>query len=237
MVSDRLQAIWNCRCPRSASTPACTNFDGQVQDLSPTGVAALLAQVGHGAPEPDAHDEASCPPSRRACVPALRSAEIHRWNPLVHLANLDLACYDREYAPSEQSARRPRQPTSLNGPTPIEAAIESLDSVPAPVASGLLSPAQGSLRVSSRTRQARDARACSALPSTVSSAICENAAATGSPDASLGPQKLAQLLGEPEAMAVDLGRLEEIADAERARLKSDSSRIVTACGQASSRAK
>ena len=54
----------------------------------------------------------------------------------------------------------------------------------------------------------------------------QHAAAHGSPDASLGSEKLALLLGDPESMAVDLGRLEEVADAERSRL---SERLVQDC--------
>ena len=40
----------------------------------------------------------------------------------------------------------------------------------------------------------------------------------GPPDAGLGSHKLTRLLADPEAMNVDLGRLEEVADAERTRL-------------------
>jgi hypothetical protein len=46
----------------------------------------------------------------------------------------------------------------------------------------------------------------------------EKACTTGPPEASLGPEKLARLLGDPEAMSVDLGRLEEVVDSEKARL-------------------
>jgi len=46
----------------------------------------------------------------------------------------------------------------------------------------------------------------------------QDAAANGSPDASLGSGNLARLLGDPEAMTIDLGRLEEVADKEAARL-------------------
>ena len=46
-----------------------------------------------------------------------------------------------------------------------------------------------------------------------------DAATLGSPDASLGATVLARLLGRPESMPVDLGRLEERADAERDRLR------------------
>jgi uncharacterized protein DUF885 len=192
-------------------------FDGQVQDLSPSGVAALLAPVGHGAPEPDPHDEVQLLAVEAGARASFELAEVHRWNPLVHLANLDLACYDREYAPVEERAAA-KAAHIRAWPDVIDGAIKSLDSVPAPVAVGLLPAARGlaaSLEVS-ESHPASLELAREALDSLL--AHLEQAAATGSPDASLGPQKLAQLLGDPEAMTVDLGRLEEVADAERARL-------------------
>ena len=98
--------------------------------------------------------------------------------------------------------------------------------MPAPVASGLLPPVLGlaqSLQPGSADEETL-AGARAALDRLVSH--LENAAATGSPDASLGSEKLRQLLGDPEAMAVDLGRLEEVADGERTRLKG---RLVQDC--------
>jgi len=225
MVSDRLRAIWQLQMPEVREYAGLHQFDGQVQDLSPTGVAALLAQVGIGAPEPDAHDESQLSAVEAGVRASFASAEVHRWNPLVHLANLDLACYDREYAPSEQRAAA-KAAHIAQWPEAIQAAIESLDSVPAPVASGLLSPVQGLAQSLEPDSAGQITLECarSALDRLVGH--LQSAAATGSPDASLGSLKLTQLLGEPEAMAVDLGRLEEIADAERARLKS---RLVQDC--------
>jgi hypothetical protein len=154
-------------------------------------------------------------------------AEIHRWNPLVHLANLDLACYDREYAPAYERAAA--KAAHLRGwPDAIDGAIESLDSMPAPVAAALLPAVRGlgeGLEVVAADSVTLD-RGRTCLEGLI--AHMEDAAATGSPDTSLGPQKLARLLGDPEAMSVDLGRLEEVADAERARL---TERLVHDCGR------
>jgi hypothetical protein len=217
MVSDRLQAIWKLHMPEVREYAGLHQFDGLVQDLSPTGMAALLEPVGRGAPEPDAHDEAHLCAAEAGVRASFELAEIHRWNPLVHLSNLDLACYDREYAPAEERAAS--KAAHLGGwPDAVDGAIESLDSVPAPVAVGLLPAVRG--LAPSLDDSAADAatleRARQALKRFL--AHLEQAAATGSPDASLGPHKLAQMLGEPEAMKVNLGRLEEVADAERARL-------------------
>ena len=204
--------------PEARESAGLHEFDGQVQDLSPAGVAALLTPVGRGAPEPDAHDEAQLSAVEAGARATFSVAELHRWNPLVHLANLDLACYDREYAPADERAAA--KAAHLGGwPDAIDGAIESLDSVSAPVAVALL-PATRGLgagleAVAADSATLERGRAC--LERLV--AHLELAAATGSPDTSLGPQKLALLVGDPEATTVDLGRLEEVADAERARIK------------------
>ena len=104
-------------------------------------------------------------------------------------------------------------------PEAIEGAIESLDSMSAPVAAALL-PAVRGLGEGLGAAAADSAtlhRARTYLERLI--ALMDDAAANGPPDASLGPQTLAGLLGDPEAMTVDLGRFEEIADAERARLR------------------
>ncbi len=204
--------------PEARESAGLHEFDGQVQDLSPAGVAALLTPVGRGAPEPDAHDEAQLSAVEAGARATFSVAELHRWNPLVHLANLDLACYDREYAPADERAAA--KAAHLGGwPDAIDGAIESLDSVPAPVAAALLPAVRGlgeNLEaVAADSATLERGRAC--LERLV--AHLELAAATGSPDTSLGPQKLALLVGDPEATTVDLGRLEEVADAERARIK------------------
>ena len=218
MVSDRLQTIWKIHMPEVREYAGLHEFDGQVQDLSPSGVATLLDPVGLGDPEPDAHDEAQLSAVEAGVRASFALSEIHRWNPLVHLANLDLACYDREYAPSEE--RAVAKAAHLAGwPKAIDGAIESLDSVPVPVANGLLPAVRGlnaSLEVGVADPVTLD-QARTSLARLI--AHLELSASSGSPDASLGPHKLSQLLGEPEAMAVDLGRLEEVADAERTRLK------------------
>jgi len=192
-------------------------FDGQVQDLSPAGVAALLRPLGRGSPEPDAHDEAQLSAVEAGAQTAFAVAEIHRWNPLLHLTNLDLACYDREYASADERAKAKAAHLS-RWPDAIDGAIDSLDSVPAPVATALLPAARGLgaglAQVAAGSATLERGRTC--LQRLV--AHLDQAARTGSPDPSLGSQSLARLLGDPEAMTVDLGRLEEVADAERTRL-------------------
>ena len=181
--------------PEARESAGLHEFDGQVQDLSPAGVAALLTPVGRGAPEPDAHDEAQLSAVEAGARATFSVAELHRWNPLVHLANLDLACYDREYAPADERAAA--KAAHLGGwPDAIDGAIESLDSVSAPVAVAL-------------------------LPATRGLGAGLEAVAADSATLERGRACLERLVAHLElaATTVDLGRLEEVADAERARIK------------------
>lgn len=217
MVSDRLRAIWKLHMPETRESAGLHEFDGQVQDLSPAGVKALLALLGRGAPEPNAHDEAHLAAAEAGAYASFSVAEIHRWNPFVHLENLDLACYDREYASTDERAKAKAAHLS-RWPDAIHGALESLDSVPAPVAAALL-PAMRGLgegigAVTADATVLDRGRTC--LERLI--AHLEDAATNGPRDASLGSAKLARLLGDPEAMTVDLGRLEEVADGERTRL-------------------
>ena len=184
-------------------------YDGVVQDLSPAGVSAGLARVGAGEPEADPHDEAQLAAYERGLVTALGDLQEHRRNPLHHLSNLDVACYDREYAPAEERDEARRRHLAA-WPDAVDAAIEALDRVPAPVAQALLPGVQGLAEgVTDEAALAAQRRF---------QAHVEQAAASGDPDASLGAGALARLMGDPEALDVDLGRLASHADAERDRL-------------------
>jgi dipeptidyl aminopeptidase/acylaminoacyl peptidase len=76
-------------------------YDGVVMDLSPSGRKAALERLGPSSPGErlaDRHDERHLSAAERAAR-AEAEAEVLRWNPLPHIQNLDLSCYDREYAP------------------------------------------------------------------------------------------------------------------------------------------
>jgi hypothetical protein len=198
-------------------------YDGVVQDLSPSGVAAgvaRLAGAGDGS-EPDRHDEAHLAAFEAGLRTAFDVVEVHRWNPLTHLENLDLACYDRLYAPEEERSRA-RIEHARAWPDAIAGAIESLDRVPAPIATTLLPAVEGLADglddlpddaqgngVGEAARRAHEALVLH----------LELAVQDGPPEATLGAEALRALLGDIEGMSVDLGRLEEAADAERDRLR------------------
>ena len=199
-------------------------FDGDVQDLSPAGVAAALGRLGNGPPEPDPHDEAHLSAAEAGLRTSYGVVEEHRRNPLPHLGNLDLSCYDRQYAPASEREHARRRHLAA-WPDAVEAAVDALDQVPAPVAAALL-PATRGLQAGipgphDEHRGNGDgdevvAKAVTALGRLVSH--LERAADEGDPDPSLGAAHLVALMGDGEAMTVDLGRLAERADAERNRL-------------------
>jgi hypothetical protein len=196
-------------------------YDGKVQDLSPAGVAAGLARLGDGAKEPDRHDEAHLLAVEEGLRSDFEQAESHRWNPLLHLVNLDLSCYDRLYAPEEERSAA-RLLHAKAWPEAITATLESLDRIPALVAETLAPAVEGLAEGLDQlpddaegTRVAELARAAHAeLAQRV-----RQAAADGPADPSLGSKTLEGLLGRWEGMAVDLGRLEEAADSERRLLR------------------
>jgi hypothetical protein len=134
----------------------------------------------------------------------------HRRDPLLHVAALELASYDREYAPqAEREEARARHLSAW--PDAVDAALESLDQVPADVAAGTLSSVRGlAAGVSDEAALAAHARLV---------AHVERAAREGDPDPSLGAAALTALMSSREALDVDLDRLLVRADAERDRLR------------------
>ena len=143
--------------------------------------------------------------------------QLHRRNPMYHLGELDLACYDKDYAPAaERQAARAAHLAAW--PAVIDTAVTTLDAVTAPVAASLLGGIRGLAAglPADADPQARD-RALAAHRRLVGH--LERAAADGPPDAALGADALAALLSAAEAVTVDLGQLAAVADAERDRLR------------------
>jgi hypothetical protein len=187
-------------------------YDGVVQDLSPSGVQRALARLGDGSRQPDAHDEAHLQAIESGLRVVFGEVEEHRRSPLPHIGNLDLACYDREYAPAEERAEARRRHLAA-WPQAVDAAIESMDMVPAPVAAALLEGARG-LAADVPEDEAEALAAHRRFVERV-----EHFAKDGDPDPCLGARALSNLMGAGEGMPVDLGRLAERADTERDRLQ------------------
>ncbi|MCK2215178.1 DUF885 domain-containing protein [Actinomadura sp. ATCC 31491] len=210
-LNPRLRAVADLIVAEARENGGRHEYDGRVQDLSPEGVRAGLARLGEGAAPDDAHDAEHLRVFEESLRFQLGKLELHRKNPLLHLSNLELACYDRDYAPEEERTRAKAAHLAL-WPDAVDAAIASLDQVAAPVAQSLLGAVQGlSAGIGDQAALAAHGRLVAHL---------ERAAAEGDPDASLGGDALSKLMGTAEGLPVDLGRLAERADAERDRLMS-----------------
>ncbi len=228
----RLRRLCDLSVAEAREYAGIHSYDGVVQDLSPAGVRACLARLGEGSPERDPHDEAHLRGAEVAARTVFEHVEEHRRNPLLHIANLDLACYDRLYSEEDERAEGKRRHIA-RWPEAVDAAVESLDRVPAPVARGLLGAARG-LADSLPNPDATSPRAVG--PELLDSARAaharfvahlEKAVSAGPPDAALGVEMLGRLMGDPEAMPVDLGRLSRQAEGERDRV---TEMLIEACG-------
>ena len=218
----RLRAVCDLMTAEVREYAGLHDYDGEVQDLSDAGIRAGVARLG-GPPLPDAHDDAHLSAFEDWARAYFIEAEEHRRNPLVHLGNLDLAVYDREYAPSDQRADARRRHLA-KWPDAIDASIGALDRVSAPVARGLLDAVRGLAADLGDDLIATAARAAHGRLTDHIRGLAE----TGDPDPALGGPLLARVMGSIEAMPVALGRLAERADAERDRLRAW---LVDACAR------
>jgi hypothetical protein len=218
----RLRAVCDMMTAEAREYAGLHVYDGEVQDLSDAGVRAGVARLG-GPPLADAHDEAHLSAFEDWARATFAEAEEHRRNPLVHVSNLDLAVYDREYAPADERAESRRRHLA-KWPEAIDASIGALDQVSAPVARGLLDAVRGLAADIGDDPIATAARAAHRRLVDHVQTFSE----TGDPDPALGGPLLARLMGSIEAMPVDLGRLGERADAERDRLRA---RLADACAR------
>ena len=224
MPDRRLKAVWDVQVPVIRELAGVHEYDGVVMDLSPSGRKAALERLGPSSPGErlaDRHDESHLGAAELAAR-AEAEAEFLQWNPLPHIQNLDVSCYDREYAPEPQR-QRAREAHLARWPEAVDASLESLRAVPAPVAGALVGAVRGLADgISGRT----DVEVAALQGHGRLLGRIQDAAASGNPDASLGATALARLLGDAESMPVDLGRLEERADQERDRLRA---RLNEAC--------
>jgi hypothetical protein len=234
-LSPRVRAACDLDVAEAREGGGRHEYDGKPQDLSPAGVRTGLARMAQaraaGPRAADPHDEAQLAAAEEHKRVVYAELELHRSNPLLHLSELDLACYDRDYAPAaERDAARAEHLAAW--PRVADAAVESLDQVSAPVAQALLEAVRGlsagltgpGLTGPGLTGPglagpglAGPGEAALAAHARLVAHI-EQSAATGHPDPALGGPGLTALMSSAEAMPVDLGRLAGQADAERDRL-------------------
>ena len=105
-LSPRVRAVCDLDVSEAREFAGRHEYDGTTQDLSPAGVRAGLARLeealASGGPLPDPHDEAHLSAAEEQKRVAFARLELHRRNPIFHLGELDLSCYDRDYAPQEE---------------------------------------------------------------------------------------------------------------------------------------
>ncbi|MFL6138113.1 MAG: DUF885 family protein [Frankiaceae bacterium] len=215
MDDPRLRATCDLMIPEAREYVGLHDYDGIVQDLSQSGVRAALDRLG-GPPLDDPHDEAQLATFEEHLRVTYRELELHRRNPLIHAANLDVSGYDRAYAPEPERAAAKRRHLAA-WPDAVDAAISALDAVPAPVAEALIGPVAGLSAGLDPDRDEVERAALDAHARLV--AHVELAARSGPPDAALGEAALRRLMGSGEALELDLGQLAASADAERDRLR------------------
>jgi hypothetical protein len=219
-LTPRLRAVCDLDVAEVREYSGRHEYDGTIQDLSGNGVEAGLARMAAasaaGQALGDPHDEAHLATFENAIRVSLGVLEMHRRNPLPHMSGLDLACYDREYAP-EQERRRARDAHLAAWPGAVDVAIDTLGRLSAPVAAALADGIRG-LRAGVAAAGDERLRADALAAHARLVAFIDRAAAHGNPDAALGTAGLSALMSSAEGMPVDLGRLAEQADAERDRL-------------------
>jgi Bacterial protein of unknown function (DUF885) len=216
----RLRAVCDLDVAEVREFAGRHEYDGKIQDLSRDGVRAglarLTAAISSAGRLDDPHDEAHLSVFEQRAQVALGQLELHRRNPLWHLAGLDLSCYDRGYAPWEERDRARREQLAA-WPRAIDTAVETLDQVPAPVARALRDAIAGLAAGIPANAGERSRRAALAAHARLLAHI-DRAISAGSPDAALGTRQLSALMGSSDGMPVDLGALATRADAERDRL-------------------
>src|SRR6266851_326343 len=229
-TNPRLRAVWDLSVAEVREYAGRHEYDGRIQDLSPDGVRAGLRRLADAASAggrlDDEHDEAHLAVFERAAQVRFGELELHRSNPYFHIGNMDLACYDREYAPQGERDRA-RAAHLAAWPDAVDAAITALDAVPVPVAQALAAAARGlAAGIGDDARPELSATALAAHARLVFH--LERAVSDGRPDAALGGRALAALMGSAEGIEVDLAGLAERADAERDRL---SELLAESCAQ------
>ncbi len=185
-------------------------YDGVLQDLSPSGVSAALGRIGVGPSPDDPFDAAVLDVYEDGLRIRFGEAQLHRRDPLVHVSAMDVACYDREYAPEDVRTAAREQHLRF-WPDAVDNAIASLDRVNAPVATATLPSVRG------LAAGVEDSQALAAVRRFVDHV--ERATRDGDPSAAVGEREFLRLLGAGEGMTIDLAGITATAERETARLR------------------
>jgi hypothetical protein len=211
----RVRAVTAARMAFSREYSGLHEFDGQIQDLSPDGVRRSLRALG-GPALSDPLDDATVAGAEDSLRTRLGDLQLHRSDPFLHIEALDLTSYERDYAPvAERMAARSRH--LARWPDAIDAAVSSLDRVPARVAAAFLGSVRG-LRSAIRPGDGgAGTQALAALDRLVGH--LEHCAARPETAEGLGAQRLTALLGCADGITVDLDQLMARTTAEKTRMR------------------
>lgn len=211
----RLRALCETRIAFYREYSGLHEYDGVVQDLSPAGIRSALTRLG-GEAYSDTLDEEAVLAAEQGVRVRLGEMEYLRREPGLHLENLDVACYDRAYAPEED--RRSARLRHLKAwPEAVAASLETLDMVSSDVARAMLGSARGLAASVTEADGSEGAVALQALSRFVS--YLEAVAQAGRPTAPLGSQALTRLLGSADGLTLDLKRVQETIKDERTRIR------------------
>ena len=141
-LDSRLRAVCDLSVADVREMAGRHEYDGLIQDLSPEGVRAGLAALGEGPLPDDSYDAAHLQIFEETVRVAFGELELYRRSPLDHLNNLDLATYDRDYAPEAERTAAKHAHLAL-WPEAVDHAIATLDRLSAPVATALLGAVRG----------------------------------------------------------------------------------------------
>lgn len=209
-VDSRLRALADLDIAGTREGCGRHEYDGVVQDLSPDGIRRGLRALTRGPRYADPHDEAHVAAFERRAEVAYGELQLHRRNPLLHIGNLDLACYDREYAPAGERAEARRKHLDA-WPDAIDASISALDAVPAEIAEASLG---GAIGLAAGLDPAGHPEALAAHRRLV-----EHLRKKTDAPVSLGRRGLTTLLSSAEALDVDLSTLADDGEQELTRIR------------------
>jgi hypothetical protein len=209
----RVRAVVEARLAFSREYSGLHEFDGQIQDLSPDGVRKTLGGLG-GPPMSDPLDEATVAGAEASLRTRLGDLELHRRDPFLHIEALDLTSYERDYAPAADRMEA-RSRHLAQWPDAIDAAISSLDSVPASVAVAFLGSVRGLRSAILPTDGDAGTKASAALDRLIDHLA--HYAALPETAAGLGAERLITLLGCADGISVDLEQLAARTAAEKLR--------------------
>ncbi len=196
-------------------------YDGKVMDLSDDSVLSMLKELGSGE-EPDTNsiERSHLHIYEEGVRFEFIELQAHKTNPFVHLDNLDVSCYDRDY--QSASYRFEMKVRHLDAwERAIDQAISTLTNVSAPMARAAVSTLDNMMNAvigEDLPKQTKD-KAALALRRLREHLETFASDSNNKRSAALGRENLERYLGVFDAVSYDLKEIEEWAEQEVVRLR------------------